>query len=233
MKLALNAWEFLTTHGFKETFVYARYWVSEKLHERHYGILTQKEVDMASLGYDSQYVPHDPSPYRALKTIFQALPFREGDVLIDYGSGAGRSSLVAARMYPFKRVIGVELLPSLVSLAERNLRQVRLELACKDVRFLQADAMAYTLPPDATIAFLFNPFTGEVLRQVLDNILTSLVTAPRPFLIAILNPSDFERPSWMKWMTTVRTYPYDCEIYRAEVTLETAEGGNVEEASSA
>lgn len=217
MKLVLNAWEFLTTHGLGETLVYARYWISEKLHERRYGISTQKRVDLAPLGYDSQYVPHDPSPYRALKAIFRALPIREGDVLIDYGSGAGRSSLVAASMYPFKTVIGVELLPSLISLAEHNLQGIKVELACKDVRFVQANAMAFEPPSDSTIAFFFNPFTGDVLQQVLENIRVSLTTSPRPFVIAILNPSDFERPPWMKQMTTLRTYPYDCEIYQTDV----------------
>ncbi len=218
MKLALNVWEYLTAHGLRKTLVYARHWISEKLHERRYGISTQKQADLGPLGYDSQYVSHDPSPYRALKSIFRALPFREGDVLIDYGSGAGRSSLFAASMYPYKTIIGVELLPSLISLAERNLQEIKVELACKDVRFVQANAMAFTPPTDATISFLFNPFTGEVLRQVLENIRISLAASPRPFLIVILNPSEFERPPWMKQMTRLRTYPFDCEIYQTDMT---------------
>lgn len=216
MKLAMNVWEYFTTYGLSETLAYTRHWLSERLHERYYGIWTRKKVDLTSLGYDEQYVSHDPCPYRGLKTILRSLPIREEDVLIDYGSGAGRAALIAARMYPFKTVIGVELVPSLVGLAQQNLKQVRLKLACDDVRFLEADATTYQLPNDVTIALFINPFTGDPFQQVLANIEESLKAAPRSFLIVIVNPSVSDLPPWMKLVKSLETYLYDCDIYEVD-----------------
>ena len=47
---------------------------------------------------------------------------------VDLGSGKGRTLLMASD-YPFRRIIGVELLPSLHQIAQENLRQYKSESA--------------------------------------------------------------------------------------------------------
>ena len=54
----------------------------------------------------------------------EAREIRPDDVFIDLGSGMGRMVLEAAR-YPFKRVIGVELVEQLHDLARANLASTR------------------------------------------------------------------------------------------------------------
>ena len=49
------------------------------------------------------------------------IDFREFTFL-DIGSGKGRALLLAAE-YPFRRIVGVELMPELNSMAEENIRR--------------------------------------------------------------------------------------------------------------
>src|SRR5688572_23182425 len=73
-------------------------------------------------------VLHEPSPAAEVRRIIEGLgiPF-EQTVFVDVGSGAGRVVLLAAE-YPFKRVVGVELAPSLHALAEANIKALPAEM---------------------------------------------------------------------------------------------------------
>jgi hypothetical protein len=63
-------------------------------------------------------------------------------------------------------VLGIELLPSLVEIAERNLRGLRLAYPGCEVRVEAGDATEFEFPTGALVAFLYNPFRGETLKRV-------------------------------------------------------------------
>jgi hypothetical protein len=99
----------------------------------------------------------------------------------------------AALRYPFKRVIGVELAPSLHQIARDNIGRNRDRLRCRDVRLVRTDVLDYRIPDDVTVVFLDNPFTGAIFATVLDRLLASVDRAPRPVRIVYFNPVEHER----------------------------------------
>jgi hypothetical protein len=107
---------------------------------------------------------------------------------IDLGSGKGRTLLMASD-YPFRRILGVELLPSLNEIAQQNLVQYRSESQkCFAMESICADATAFTLPEGALVIYLFNPFPESGLRRALANLDESLDQQPRPVYVVYHNP---------------------------------------------
>ncbi len=111
----------------------------------------------------------------------KVLPVREtgpDDVFVDVGSGKGRVVLFAARRYPFRRVVGVEVSGELHALARRNV--AALGPACRDrVELVNADVNDWAVPDDATVFHLFNPFRGETFLGFLDGVAASQRRRPR------------------------------------------------------
>ena len=111
------------------------------------------------------------------------------DALMDMGCGAGRAICVAAQ-YPFSRVIGIEIDERLCALAERNARRLRRHAVRPEI--ICADAAKYRVPDDITVVFLYNPFSGEVLKTALTQVLKSFDRAPRRLRLAYANPREHE-----------------------------------------
>jgi hypothetical protein len=124
----------------------------------------------------------------------RVLPRREvgaDDVFIDIGSGMGRVVFQAAG-YPFKRVIGVELSEELNRVARANIENNRDRLFCRDVELVTADATDYRLPDDVTVAYFANPFTGDIFRTVIEQLLESLDRRPRRLRLIYRNPVEHD-----------------------------------------
>jgi predicted RNA methylase len=111
-----------------------------------------------------------------------------GFTFIDLGSGKGRTLLMASE-YPFRRIIGVELLPSLNEIAQQNVAQYHAESQkCFALESVCADATIFTLPTEPLIIYLFNPFPESGLRRALANLKKSLEVKPRPIYVLYHNP---------------------------------------------
>ena len=134
--------------------------------------------------------------------LVDALDIRLEDfVFVDLGSGKGRALLFASD-WPFQRVVGVELSPTLHAIAENNVRVYasptqrcdRFELVC-------CDAAEWQPPEENLLLYLFQPFPENVFDRVMANLEASLALAPRPVVIMYLNPV-FERallrPGWLQ-----------------------------------
>jgi SAM-dependent methyltransferase len=120
-------------------------------------------------------------------TLCSTLNFRDF-TFVDLGSGKGRTLLMASD-YPFRRIIGVELLPSLHQIALENLRQYKSESQkCFALESICADATAFPLPADPLVIFLFNPFPESGMRQVVANLEQSLREHPRAVFVLYHNP---------------------------------------------
>jgi SAM-dependent methyltransferase len=86
---------------------------------------------------------------------------------IDIGAGMGRAVLLAAQL-PFREAVGVELNPTLVRIARRNLAVWRASgRAQAPMKMICSDAAKFTLPKGPCLAFLFNPFGAPVMRRML------------------------------------------------------------------
>jgi len=68
--------------------------------------------------FHSAYQPTEPGPFAEM---IASLPMDLGEfTFVDVGSGKGRTLLMASE-YPFRRIVGVELLPALHQIAQENL----------------------------------------------------------------------------------------------------------------
>jgi len=107
---------------------------------------------------------------------------------IDLGSGKGRTLLMASD-YPFRCIVGVELLPSLNQIAQQNLAQYHSESQkCFAIESICSDATTFPLPDGALVIFLFNPFPESGLRRALANLQDSLNGRPRSTYVVYHNP---------------------------------------------
>ncbi len=140
--------------------------------------------------FHSPYQPTDPALFHEMLDGFASqahLDFRELTFL-DFGSGKGRILLMASD-YPFRRIIGVELLPSLERIARENFGQYKSDSQqCFALESICADATRFPLPEEPLVLYLFNPFPESGLRQVVANLEQSMRKHPRPVYVLYHNP---------------------------------------------
>jgi hypothetical protein len=146
-----------------------------------------------------QYQASEPELFHQ---ILNALPVSpEGLTFIDLGSGKGRTLLMASD-YPFQRIIGVEFLEELHEVAQKNVRHYRSERQkCFDFGVVCADARDFEFPAEPAVLYLFNPFPDYVLRAVLENLRSSLESAPREFYLIyhnLVHEDVFREQSWLQ-----------------------------------
>jgi SAM-dependent methyltransferase len=135
---------------------------------------------------NSPYQPIEPQLFREIMATLE-IDFSQF-TFIDIGSGKGRALLLAAE-YPFRRVIGIELLPKLNSVAEDNIRKFLCEKRpCADIQTVCADATEFGFPAGPIVLFLFNPLPEVGLRKLLGNLKASLNEIPRPAYVVYANP---------------------------------------------
>jgi hypothetical protein len=164
-----------------------------ELQERRYGIRTAGEVDLTDLGLaHTDRVSYKPTPWLGLRRSLRRRSVSPDEVFIDIGSGRGRIVFQAARFYPFRRVIGVELSPQLHEQASANIDRNRDKLRCRDVRLHCSDVLDFPIPDDVTVAYLFNPFTGKTFTAVVDRLLESVDRRPRRLRVVYTNPVEHD-----------------------------------------
>ena len=140
--------------------------------------------------FTSAYQPTEPSAFHEmLETLEQITGINFAEfTFIDLGSGKGRTLLMASD-YPFRQIVGVELLPALHHLAQQNLAQYKNDSQkCFALESICADAAAFNFPAGPLLIYLFNPFPESVLRRVLANLRRALDESPRAAYLIYYNP---------------------------------------------
>ncbi len=140
----------------------------------------------------------------------------ERTVFLDVGAGKGRALLLASQ-YPFLRVEGIELNPSLTEIAQANItRWAASPLAetLSPIALHQGDATKFPLPHEPTLAYLFHPFEAKLLGRFLRHVERSLKAHPRPFDLLYVNAEhdsllDRDRCLRRLWMGRVPMSPDD------------------------
>ena len=136
--------------------------------------------------FHSPYQPTDPALFREMMT---SLPVDfDQFTFVDLGSGKGRTLLMASE-YPFRRIVGVELIEELHRSAQQNIRDYRSPAQrCTRIEAVLADARQFELPQEPLLLYLFNPLPQRALSEVLQRLERSLAQAPRPVWVVYHNP---------------------------------------------
>lgn len=137
--------------------------------------------------------------------MIDALPEAvDGFTFIDLGSGKGRTLLMAAS-YPFRRIIGMELLGELNAVAARNIAGYRGDAQqCFAIESHTGDARYFPFPAEPTVLYLFNPFPRHIWREVLSHLDASLHAAPRKVYVIYHNPVHEDIPGSHRWLHELR-----------------------------
>jgi hypothetical protein len=136
--------------------------------------------------FHSPYQPTEPALFQEMMA---SLPIEfEQFTFIDLGSGKGRTLLMASE-YPFRKIVGVELIGELHRAAEENIRAYHSATQrCVQIESVLADAREFELPQEPLVLYLFNPLPERALTEVLRRLEKSLAQAPRPVWVAYHNP---------------------------------------------
>ena len=156
--------------------------ISEHLWEWRLGVQTLGLILPEELALPPGGKQYTPTPYRGFMHLMSQVPaqFTRG-CFVDFGCGMGRTLVLAKKYFPFTRAVGVEFNAQLCQIARANTHSLA------NVEIIQTDARSFAIPQDASTVFLFNPFGGEVLRQVVANI----EAAPRELMVAVCNYREF------------------------------------------
>ena len=158
--------------------------------ERPAGIDTSDIVHLNEIGLAARNrVDYHPTPWLALRRVLSEHEVAEDDVFIDFGCGKGRVIYQAA-MYPFRKVIGVELSPELAGIARSNIERSRAKLKCRNVEVVNQDVLEYAVPDDVTFVYFFNPFKGEIFAAVVDKLVASVGRRPRELTIIYMDAAE-------------------------------------------
>ena len=172
------------------------YFRPQRRFDRRFKVHTDGMIEPEEFDVEGSNVAHasgyEPTPAPPFLRILRSIPLEyERYTFADLGSGKGAALLYAAE-FPFKRIIGIEFSPLLHRIAERNLANYRSRtirtMKCRDCRSLCMDVTTWPIPPEPTLFYLFNPFTGKVLDTVVARLGRSLQDHPRDVVVIYYHP---------------------------------------------
>lgn len=109
------------------------------------------------------------SGYSTILLALDHLEPKDGSKIIDLGSGYGRVGLVCALLWPKIKFTGFEFVPHRVELANSISKELNLS---DQLEFKVQDLSLQSFKiPQADIYYLYDPFTEDTYRYVLDQIL--------------------------------------------------------------
>lgn len=161
------------------------------------------------------------------------------DVFVDLGSGKGKVLLIAGRL-PYRRVIGVEIDEDLSQYSRCNIKQARSRLRAQEVECITASVLEWSIPDEASVVFMFNPFIGQTFRAAVSQIFESYDRRPRTLHIVYKYPWEHDwlistgrvavksvRPS--NWLARPRWWQSGNVIvsYRVGGVLEESQSGSL------
>jgi hypothetical protein len=125
---------------------------------------------------------------------------------IDLGSGKGRVLLMASD-YPFKRIIGVEFMPELHRVAEKNITGFASDRQqCRQIETVCMDARDFQFPLGPLVVYVFNPFSEATFAQVLENLSWSVEQNPRRVYVAYRFPEFDFLLQTLDWLEKIAEY---------------------------
>ena len=128
------------------------------------GVLQFKKPETTVAELAPEMIFYQPTPARHIFDLIDRAAFTERDLLVDLGCGMGHLPLLVS-ICTNALCIGIELESTYVHCARESARTLKL----KNVAFVQQDAREADLS-GGTVFYLYTPFTGTILRAVLNSL---------------------------------------------------------------
>jgi len=170
-------------------------WYLDRRFDRIHGTDTSDNIPLDVLRIDGEnrnqgiyYEPTSTDLFRHMMAQLKPALRFEDFVFIDYGSGKGRTLMMASD-YPFIAIIGVEFAHELHLAAEHNLSIYHgRRQCCKDLAAVHADATAYQPPAQNLLVYFYNPFLKEVMGKVLGKLAQASLDHGTRIVLLYFNP---------------------------------------------
>jgi hypothetical protein len=152
------------------------------------------DAEIAALPPDMVF--YQPTPARHIFDLIERAAINDADVVMDLGSGLGHVPMLVS-ICTGARCIGIEREPVYVDAAKRSAQSLNLH----EVSFIAQDVRDADLSP-GTVFYLYTPFTGGILRDVLDRLKHE--AANREIRIVTLGPCTamVALESWLRVVGT-------------------------------
>ena len=135
---------------------------------------------------DQYCYPYEPTPYCVLERLANSGYIKKNNCVIDYGCGKGRVDFFLSYQTRCKSV-GIEYDERIYNRALSNKADA---VSGNKVKFICADAVGFKIPDNVDRFFFFNPFSVEIFKSVLANIIDSYYENQREMLVMCYYPSD-------------------------------------------
>lgn len=130
---------------------------------------------------------YEPTPYEVLEELFSYYTPDKTDVIVDYGCGLGRLNFYIEKRFSLKST-GVEMSSFYYQRALKNKENY---CGKKDnISFVHCAAEDYVVSPKENVFYFFNPFSVDIFRRVINQILLSWQEKPRKLTLILYYPDD-------------------------------------------
>lgn len=180
-----------------------------------YGVETSGAEQVAELRVDPIIARH-MSPYAGsqpsiIRQAIATLPDLSECSFIDLGCGKGRP-LVVASEFPFRRVVGVELAPDLVSTARANAATVHERFPERPaIEIVEDNAARFRWPDGRLVLFCYHSFDADLVGELVVSLERALAGSVEHLFVIYYNPvwgALFDRSAaFERWYAAM--LPYD------------------------
>lgn len=195
-------WAYARRNGWAETLglivrniAHHARWYLDKRFDRLHGTDTADRIELDTLetvgGNKSEGVYYEPTP----TALFRHIMNRVGAdinvrdfVFLDYGSGKGRTLLLASD-YPFKGIAGIEFSRELHAIAQANIEKYQgRRQCCRTIEAVLADAAAFDPPHENLLIYFYNPFSPTIMQAALARLRAVLAHSRAQAVLVYYNP---------------------------------------------
>ena len=134
------------------------------------------------------YHRYEPTPYWILERLLDEYDINNEDHVVDFGCGKGRLNFFLHHKTG-AYINGIEMNEQFINEAEANLKNYPGK-GKERIRFINCLAEEYEIQTTDNRFYFFNPFTIQIFRQVLTNILLSVEDTYREVHLILYYPSE-------------------------------------------
>lgn len=137
------------------------------------------------------YNPYEPSSYEALETLLENYSIGADDYVVDFGCGKGRLNFFLYHNTG-ATVKGIEMDDQFIedAIINREHYLKKHHSGAESIEFIACLAEEYRVTEEDNRFYFFNPFSVQIFRKVIDNILKSVEKAPRTVDVLLYYPHE-------------------------------------------
>lgn len=137
------------------------------------------------------YHRYEPTPYEGIEKLFSNYEMPNNSRLVDIGCGKGRVPIYVHYKFQIP-VVGIEMDAFMYKMAMQNKDAYVKKVAKRDspIMFVNMLAQQYEIEACDNVFFFFNPFSIQIFRKVVQNIMRSFEKNPRIMDIILYYPAQ-------------------------------------------